>query len=57
MNVIVFNACLLIGWLLVSAGACLWSWHWGLMIAGLLLLALTILLARLGGLHASGAHS
>lgn len=57
MNVIVFNVCLLIGWLLVLIGLCIWSIPFGMASAGALLLLLTILLARLGGLQAPGAHS
>lgn len=57
MNLYVFNVCVLLGWLLTSIGACLWSVHWGMMIAGLLLLVLTLFLARLAGLRAPGAPS
>jgi len=50
MRPLVFNACLLAGWALVSVGAGLWSIPAGLVTAGALLIALTIVVARLGGM-------
>ena len=49
MNRHVYNACMLIGWALVSTGAGLVHLPSGLMVAGGLLLALTINAARLAG--------
>ena len=51
MNARLFNACLLIGWLLVVAGGCLVRISYGLIGGGLLLLALTLLTAWLGGIY------
>ncbi|HUX23216.1 MAG TPA: hypothetical protein VMV87_01240 [Burkholderiales bacterium] len=51
MNALVFNACLLIGWLMALAGGCLVNPAYGLLGGGLLLLLLTILMARMGGIY------
>ena len=52
MNLRIFNIAIAIGWLMVLAGGCLISVSWGLVGAGLLLLALTIGGARLAGVYA-----
>lgn len=49
MNRNVFNACVLIGWLLASVGAGLWWLPAGLMVAGASLVGLTLLVARTVG--------
>jgi hypothetical protein len=49
MNLAVFNACLLIGWLLVLAGGVWLNPGAGLAVAGLLLIVLTLLSARIAG--------
>ncbi len=54
MNVKVFNACLLVGWLLVLVGGVLVHPGYGLAVAGLLLIALAIFSARIAGLHGFG---
>jgi len=46
-----FNIAILIGWLLVLIGGCLLDVALGLAFAGLLLLGLTLTLARLAGLY------
>lgn len=51
MPLIVFNASLLIGWLLVLVGGVLVHLGWGLAVAGLLLIVLAVGSAFLGGLH------
>ena len=45
-----FRSFLLAGWAPVSVGAGLWSIPAGLVTAGALLIALTIVVARLGGM-------
>ena len=50
MNLLVFNACMLLGWLMVLIGACLASLPYGLVASGLLLLALTVLGVRVAGI-------
>lgn len=49
MHVHVFNACLLVGWLLVLAGGVLINVGAGLAVAGGLLIALAMIAARLAG--------
>ena len=49
MSVIVFNACLLLGWLLVLAGGVLLSPGAGLLGAGLLLIVLCFMGVRVAG--------
>jgi hypothetical protein len=51
MNARIFNAALLIGWLMATAGGCLASLRFGLIFGGLLLLLLTLLTARMGGIY------
>lgn len=51
MNAYIFNACLLLGWLLVLAGGCLFNVAAGLVGAGLLLLVLVVLVARHAGVY------
>jgi len=55
MSVNVFNIALLLGWLLVSIGAGLIHIGAGFVVAGALLLLLTFIVARIGGLHAPRA--
>lgn len=55
MHAYVFNACLLIGWLLALAGGVLVNLGVGLAAGGLLLIALVLLSARMaGGLYMPG---
>lgn len=42
----VFNGCVLCGWILASVGAGLWWLPAGLMVAGVSLVALTLLVAQ-----------
>ena len=49
MHVYIFNACLLIGWLLVLVGGCLVSLGWGMACAGACLVALALVSARVAG--------
>ena len=51
MNIHVFNAALLIGWLLVLAGGVLLNVGAGLVAAGVLLILLVFVGVRLGGLN------
>lgn len=54
MNIHIFNTCLLIGWLLIFAGVAVqWGVPAGLVVAGVLLLLLTLLLARWAGVRPS----
>lgn len=53
MSLKAFNLAILAGWLLVLIGGCLLNLGAGLTIAGLLLIGLTLLLARLAGVYAS----
>jgi hypothetical protein len=53
MNLHVYNAALLLGWLLVLVGGVLLHPAAGLVAAGLLLLVLVFLTVRLGGVYAS----
>ncbi|MER2537648.1 MAG: hypothetical protein ABTQ26_00250 [Azonexus sp.] len=52
MNIKIFNACLLIGWLLVLAGGLLINPGPGLIGAGLLLVILVLIVSRLAGIYA-----
>ena len=52
MNVYVYNAALVVGWLLVLVGAMLVHGAAGLMVGGFLLLILVFVTVRLGGLYA-----
>ena len=51
MNARVLNGCLALGWLMFVGGCCLVKVAFGLAAGGLLLLGLTILMARLGGIY------
>ena len=51
MNLTHFNTAVLLGWLLVSAGAMLVSIGYGLVASGVLLIVLTFALARMGGIY------
>lgn len=51
MNVYLFNACIAVGWLMFLVGACLISLAWGVLAGGLLLLFLTLCMARVGGIY------
>ncbi|MGO4154350.1 hypothetical protein [Cupriavidus sp. YAF13] len=53
MNARLFNVCLLLGWLLVLAGGCLLNAGAGLIFAGLLMLALVLIVARMAGIYVS----
>lgn len=55
MNLRLFNIAIALGWLMVLAGGCLLSVAWGMVGAGLLLLALTIAGARWAGVYAPRA--
>lgn len=49
MSLSVFNTCLLTGWAMATAG-CAWWWPpAGLMVGGATLVALTLLVSRMGG--------
>lgn len=51
MDVKLFNLCLLLGWLMVLAGGVIIHPGWGIALAGVLLLLLTLASAYLAGLH------
>lgn len=53
MSLRVLNACLFLGWMLASAGIAMWNLPAGIAAGGFLLLALTLLLARMGGVYGS----
>ena len=49
MDLRVLNVCLLLGWLMVTAGGVLAHPGWGIAIGGLTLIVLTIVMAIMGG--------
>lgn len=49
MNPLVFNACILLGWLMVLVGGCMLSVPGGLVGGGALMLALVFVVARAVG--------
>ncbi len=49
VNIKVFNLCLLLGWLMVLAGGVVLNVGWGIIAAGALLIALTLVAAYLAG--------
>lgn len=51
MNLYVFNACIAIGWLMVTGGAFLISAAVGAITGGVLLIGLSLLAVRLGGVY------
>ncbi|AQW29048.1 hypothetical protein ACEQ38_09205 [Ralstonia syzygii subsp. celebesensis] len=57
MNAHLFNACLLIGWLLVLAGGCLVHVGYGLAFAGLLLLVVVLFVSRMAGVYLPGGKT
>lgn len=52
MDLRIFNAAMLVGWLLVLAGGVLINPGIGILCAGLLLIVLALLVSRIGGLYA-----
>ena len=55
MNLTHFNAALAVGWLLVSGGAFLFGAGVGCLVAGALLIALTLIVARTFGVFGQPA--
>ena len=53
MDIKLFNLCLLVGWLMLTVGACIVHLGYGLAVGGLVLLALTFASAFMAGVHAS----
>lgn len=51
MSALVFNLCMLLGWLMVLAGGYMLSPAWGILGAGALLVAFTFVWALLAGVH------
>lgn len=51
MNAKIFNACLLIGWLLALAGGVWLNVGYGLVGGGLLLIAVVLVVARVAGVY------
>ncbi len=51
MNAYLFNACIAIGWLMISAGAFMLNRAAGLITGGTLMLVLVLVLARMAGLY------
>ncbi|MFM0256091.1 hypothetical protein [Paraburkholderia sediminicola] len=51
MNAHIFNICLLIGWLLALAGGVLLNLGGGMIFAGLLLLAIVLVVTRMVGIY------
>jgi hypothetical protein len=56
MNLLTFNIALLLGWLLALAGGIILNTGAGLLLAGLLLIALTLFSARRFGLYLTGQN-
>ena len=54
MNLSVFNAAILLGWILVLVGGVLIHVGLGLMLGGVALLVLVHLAVRMGGIHSGG---
>ncbi len=54
MNLLTFNIALLLGWLLASSGGIILNIGAGLLLCGLLLIALTLFSARRFGLYLTG---
>lgn len=52
MNPFVFNACILIGWLMVLVGSCMASISIGLFFSGLLMVVLVLIVAHVAGVFA-----
>ena len=50
MNIKIFNACLLVGWLMVTIGGCILNIGAGLCAGGALLIGLTLAMVKIGGL-------
>lgn len=57
MNIKIFNACLLTGWLLVLAGGLWLDPGLGLVASGLLLIVLVLIVSRLAGIYAEPQSS
>lgn len=53
MKIATFNTCMLVGWLLVTIGGVLLNPGAGLAASGVLLIALTIFMARMGGIQSA----
>jgi hypothetical protein len=51
MNALVFNLCMLIGWLMVLVGGYMVSPAWGILGAGAVLIAFTFVWALLAGVQ------
>ena len=51
MNITFFNICIALGWAFATAGAMVLNIGAGLLTGGLLMMGITLLLARIGGLH------
>ena len=51
MNSHVLNACLLVGWIMATAGGCMWNIAAGIGGGGLLLLIMTVCLAKFAGVY------
>jgi len=52
MNPLVFNVCILLGWVLVLAGGCMLSVPLAFIASGLLMLVLVLVVARAAGVFA-----
>lgn len=57
MSLKAFNVAILLGWLLVLVGGCILNPGAGLVGGGVLLIGLTLVLARLGGLYTAPAKT
>jgi hypothetical protein len=55
MNARIFNACLLLGWLMITGGLLLVSVSVALVVGGVLLMGVTLVLARWAGVTAGKA--
>lgn len=51
MNLKIFNACMLVGWLLILAGGVMVHPGWGLAVAGAVLMVGSAVVAYLGGVY------
>lgn len=52
MNLKTYNLCLLIGWLLITAGGVILSPGWGLVASGSVMLAVTLFSGLMAGVRA-----
>jgi hypothetical protein len=57
MNYLVFNACVLLGWLMATVGGCLLNLGAGLACGGVLLLVIVVAVTRMSGVFVPKARA